>query len=117
MTRVVVSNPSVIYACYFFSCGSIFDADAGSILKADRHAFTDAARRGVDVKIILPSTSDSSLAQDAMWYNYSELLRAGVKIYEYRNAWLHAKTAVIDGVWSTVGSTKLDTGALQGLTK
>jgi cardiolipin synthase len=71
-------------------------------------AFTDAARRGVDVKIILPSTSDSSLAQDAMRYNYSELLRAGVKIYEYRNAWLHAKTAVIDGVWSTVGSTNLD---------
>jgi cardiolipin synthase len=71
-------------------------------------AFSDAARRGVDVKIILPSTSDSSLAQDAMRYNYSELLRAGVKIYEYRNAWLHAKTAVIDGVWSTVGSTNLD---------
>jgi cardiolipin synthase len=71
-------------------------------------AFTDAARRGVDVKIILPSTSDSDLAMDAMRYNYSELLQAGVKLYEYRNAWLHAKTAVIDGVWSTVGSTNLD---------
>ena len=71
-------------------------------------AFTDAARRGVDVKIILPSTSDSSMALDAMRYNYSELLKAGVKVYEYRNAWLHAKTAVIDGVWSTVGSTNLD---------
>jgi cardiolipin synthase len=35
-------------------------------------------------------------------------LKAGVKIYERRNAWLHAKTAVIDGVWSTVGSTNLD---------
>ena len=43
-----------------------------------------------------------------MRYNYSELLKAGVKVYEYRNAWLHAKTAVIDGVWSTVGSTNLD---------
>jgi cardiolipin synthase len=71
-------------------------------------AFTDAARRGVDVKIILPSTSDSSLALDAMRYNYSELLKAGAKVYEYRNAWLHAKTTVIDGVWSTVGSTNLD---------
>ena len=71
-------------------------------------AFTDAAKRGVDVKIILPSTSDSSLALNAARYNYSELLKAGVKIYERRNAILHAKTAVIDGVWSTVGSTNLD---------
>jgi cardiolipin synthase len=71
-------------------------------------AFTDAARRGVDVKIILPSTSDSRMALYAAQYNYSELLKAGVKVYERRNALLHAKTAVIDGVWSTVGSTNLD---------
>jgi cardiolipin synthase len=71
-------------------------------------AFTDAARRGVDVKIILPSISDSSLALYAQRYNYSELLKAGVNIYERRNALLHAKTAVIDGVWSTVGSTNMD---------
>jgi cardiolipin synthase len=71
-------------------------------------AFKDAARRGVDVKIILPSTTDSSLVISAARHNYSELLKAGVKIYERRNVLLHAKTAVIDGVWSTVGSTNLD---------
>jgi cardiolipin synthase len=71
-------------------------------------AFTDAARRGVDVKIILPGATDSTLALYAAQYNYSELLESGVKIYECRNALLHAKTAVIDGVWSTVGSTNLD---------
>jgi cardiolipin synthase A/B len=71
-------------------------------------AFTDAAKRGVDVKIILPETTDSRLALYAARHNYSELLEAGVKIYERRNALLHAKTAVIDGVWSTVGSTNLD---------
>jgi len=71
-------------------------------------AFTDAAKRGVDVKIILPSTTDTALALNAARHNYSELLKAGVKIYERRNALLHAKTAVIDGVWSTVGSTNLD---------
>lgn len=71
-------------------------------------AFTEAARRGVDVKIILPATSDSTLALNAARYNYSRLLKAGVKLYERRNALLHAKTAVIDGVWSTVGSTNLD---------
>ena len=71
-------------------------------------AFTAAARRGVDVKIILPMTSDSSLALNAARHNYSALLKAGVKIYERHKALLHAKTAVIDGVWSTVGSTNLD---------
>jgi cardiolipin synthase len=71
-------------------------------------AITDAARRGVDVKLIVPSTSDILLALQAQRYNYSELLKAGVKIYEYRNAMMHAKTAVIDDVWSTVGSTNLD---------
>jgi cardiolipin synthase len=71
-------------------------------------AFTDAARRGVDVKIIVPAKTDSKLALQAQRYNYSGLLKAGVKIYERRNALLHAKTAVIDGVWSTVGSTNMD---------
>jgi cardiolipin synthase A/B len=71
-------------------------------------AFANAARRGVDVKIVLPSTSDSSMALYAARYNYSELLKAGVKLYERRNALLHAKTAVIDSVWSTVGSTNMD---------
>lgn len=71
-------------------------------------AFADAAMRGVDVKIILPATTDSQLVLNAARHNYSELLKAGVKIYECRNVVLHAKTAVIDGVWSTVGSTNLD---------
>jgi cardiolipin synthase A/B len=71
-------------------------------------ALTGAARRGVDVKIVLPSITDSSLARYAMRYNYAELLRAGVKLYERRRALLHAKTAVVDGVWSTVGSTNFD---------
>lgn len=72
------------------------------------NALIDAAKRGVDVKIILPSATDSSMALNAARYHYSALLQAGVNIYERRNAILHAKTAVIDGVWSTVGSTNLD---------
>lgn len=71
-------------------------------------ALTAAAERGVDVKIILPGTSDSKLALYAQRYHYSELLKSGVKIFEHSTALLHAKTAVIDGVWSTVGSTNLD---------
>ena len=71
-------------------------------------ALTDAAKRGVDVKIILAGTTDSSMAQLAGEYFYSRLLKSGVKLYKRRNALLHAKTLVIDGVWSTVGSTNMD---------
>ncbi len=71
-------------------------------------ALTDAARRGVDVKIILSKTTDSWMALYAGRYYYSRLLKSGVKIYQLRNALLHAKTAVIDGVWATVGSTNMD---------
>jgi cardiolipin synthase len=71
-------------------------------------ALTQAARRGVDVKLILPGFSDFSLVFQASRSYYSELLDAGVKIFERRDALLHAKTAVIDGVWSRVGSANID---------
>ena len=71
-------------------------------------ALTDAARRGVDVKLILPSHSDSSLVFHAGRSNYADLLKGGVQIYERAGAVLHSKTAVVDGVWSTVGSSNLD---------
>jgi cardiolipin synthase len=71
-------------------------------------ALTDAAKRGVDVKIILPGTTDRSLALHAGQYQYSDLLKSGVKLYKRRNVLLHAKTLVIDGVWSTVGSTNME---------
>ncbi|MBP1753139.1 MAG: phospholipase D/Transphosphatidylase [Geobacteraceae bacterium] len=71
-------------------------------------ALTDAAERGVDVKIILPGITDSQLALYAQRYHYSGLLKSGVKLYEHSTSLLHAKTAVVDSVWSTVGSTNMD---------
>ncbi len=71
-------------------------------------ALTNAAHRGVDVKIILPGTSDEATVFYAGRSHYRHLLKSGVKLYEHRDAMLHAKTAVIDGVWSTVGSTNID---------
>ena len=71
-------------------------------------ALVDAATRGVDVKIILPGITDSPLALHAQRHYYSELLKAGVQIYEQSTSLLHAKTVVIDIVWSTVGSTNMD---------
>lgn len=68
----------------------------------------DAVARGVDVKLILPSKTDSGLVFYAARSYYTDLLKDGIKIYERRDALLHAKTAVIDGVWSTIGSTNLD---------
>jgi cardiolipin synthase len=68
----------------------------------------DAAGRGVDVKLILPSHSDSEVVFHAGRSHYTTLLQAGVKIYERGGALLHSKTALIDGVWSCVGSTNLD---------
>jgi cardiolipin synthase A/B len=73
-----------------------------------RRALRDAARRGVDVKLVLPSRSDSWLAYHAGRSYYADLLDAGVKIFERKDRMLHAKTATVDGVWSTVGSTNLD---------
>jgi len=71
-------------------------------------ALEAAAARGVDVSLILPSRTDSWLVFHAGRRHYARLLRAGVKIYERRGVILHAKTALIDGVWATVGSTNLD---------
>ncbi|HXD43342.1 MAG TPA: cardiolipin synthase [Ramlibacter sp.] len=71
-------------------------------------ALIDAARRGVDVRLILPSQSDSAAAYHAGRSHYAQLLQAGVKIYERRGSLLHVKTAIVDGVWSCVGSSNLD---------
>lgn len=71
-------------------------------------AVTGAARRGVQVRIIMPGFSDSETVLRAGRSYYSALLRAGVRIYERHDVMLHAKTAVIDGVWSTVGSANMD---------
>lgn len=72
------------------------------------HALEAAARRGVDVQLIVPSESDSASSLWAGRSNYGELLDAGVGIHELQGRILHAKTAVIDGAWSAVGSANLD---------
>ena len=73
-----------------------------------KQALMDAARRGVDVRLMLPGFSDFWAPVYAARSHYAELLAAGVRIYEWREALMHAKTAVIDSRWSSVGSTNLD---------
>ncbi|MFZ2063513.1 MAG: phospholipase D-like domain-containing protein [Candidatus Binatus sp.] len=71
-------------------------------------ALEGAARRGVDVRLLFPGHTNEPLIQPAARSHFSELLDAGVKIYLWQGKMLHAKTATIDGVWSTVGSSNLD---------
>jgi len=66
------------------------------------------ARRGVRVRLLLPGAIDHNLVRDASRSELGRLLLAGVQIYEYRAALLHAKTMVVDSQWATVGSTNLD---------
>src|SRR5262249_35299541 len=67
-----------------------------------------AAKRGIDVRLLLPSESDSKMALVVGRSHYGTLLRAGVKIYEVQKEVLHSKTASIDGAWTAVGSSNFD---------
>jgi len=76
----------------------------GSIMDA----LTISALEGVKVKILVPGISDSWLVNKAAWSNYGELLKAGVEIYIYNKGFIHAKTLVIDGHISVVGTANMD---------
>ncbi len=71
-------------------------------------ALMAAVRRGVEVRMILPAFSDFRGVFHAGRSHYERLLAAGVRIFEQENAFLHAKTVVVDRIWSTVGSTNWD---------
>jgi len=71
-------------------------------------ALCNAAYRGIDVRVLVPASSDVPVAQAAGRFFYGPLLRSGVRIFEYLPAVLHAKTVVVDGSWALVGSANLD---------
>jgi cardiolipin synthase len=67
-----------------------------------------AAKRGVDVRLMVPGNSDEPMAQAVGRANYGDLLAAGIRIFEEQDGMLHSKWATIDGVWSVVGSSNFD---------
>jgi cardiolipin synthase len=73
-----------------------------------RHALVAAAARGVRVVVLVQGRTDHPMANYAKQAFYGRLLRAGVEIHEYQKSVLHAKSAVIDGIWATVGSSNID---------
>ena len=87
-------------------------------LLPDRQAIetlAEAVRRGVDVKIMVPAddVTDSSIVQHASHHHFGTLLERGVKIWEFERTLLHQKVIIIDGVWSSVGSTNFDDRSFQ----
>lgn len=88
---------------YIYIANAYFVPDMGIM-----RALKNARSRGVEIILILPKKSDVIPVKYASNSLYSKLLRWGIKIYEWQGTVLHAKTAVIDGLWSTVGSFNID---------
>jgi len=117
VVRAIGSSPEEPYSLIYATLLSAIASAETSVHLTNAYFVPDpqllaaleaAAGRGVDVKLILPSKTDSWLVFHAGRNYYDRLLRAGVKIYERRGVILHSKVALIDGVWATVGSTNLD---------
>jgi cardiolipin synthase len=82
--------------------------------RAFRSALTTAARRGVDVRVLLPARSNHPLTDQLAHGMFEELLASGVRVFLYRDFMLHAKTAVIDDTWATIGTANLDRWSMFG---
>jgi len=117
VVRIIGSHPDDKYPAFYITLlSAIRNAEERVWIANSYFAPTDsqieelsaAARRGVDVQLLLQGKTDSPIVRDIAHSTYAELLEAGVKIYEMEDSILHAKTATIDGVWSAVGSSNLD---------
>ena len=91
------ANEEIILASAYFFPGAQF-----------RHALVAAAARGVRVTLLLQARVEYMMLHYASRALYGQLLDAGVQIFEYTKSFLHAKVAVVDGRWATVGSSNID---------
>jgi cardiolipin synthase A/B len=94
---IASAEREVFIACAYFLPGRQF-----------RRALRDAALRGVRVRLLLQGLPEHLLVHHATHALYGSLIDAGIEIHEYTLAYLHAKVAVIDGRWATVGSSNID---------
>jgi cardiolipin synthase A/B len=116
LVRILTSAPDAGYEIYKAFVLAIDEARRSIDLTAayfvpDQQivaALCKAAARGVDVKLLLPGVPEQGMVFYAGHASYADLLECGVKIYQMQVAVLHAKTAVIDANWSTVGSANID---------
>lgn len=115
--QVIRSSPAggsfAMYTTFMLAIASarksIFITNPYFVLDAPmQQALTDARKRGARVVVLVPGAIDHNIVRQASRGQFGDMLRAGIEIWEYRAALLHSKTAVVDGVWSTIGSTNLD---------
>lgn len=118
LTQVLKSSPSegsstvkLLYIISIVSAvKSIYITNAYFVPDADTiRALEGAVRRGVDVRVIVPGEfTDVPIARQASRWHYELLLRRGIRIFEYQPTMMHAKTMVVDGAWTTIGSSNFD---------
>jgi cardiolipin synthase len=98
----IVSIVSAMKSIYISTAYFVPDRDTVRALEG-------ASRRGVDVRVIVPGEySDVPIVRQASRMHYELLLRRGIRIFEYQPTMMHAKTMVVDGIWSTIGSSNFD---------
>ena len=97
LAAIAAAQHEIIIANAYFLPGRIF-----------RRALLEKARAGVRVVLLLQGRVEYRLQHYATLALYDELLRSGVEIYEYQASYMHAKVAVVDGTWSTIGSSNID---------
>jgi len=118
MAQVAKSSPSegssavkLLYIVSIVSAKtSIYISNAYFVPDRDtRRALETAVRRGVDVRVIVPGEyTDVPIVRQAARWQYEPMLRRGIRIFEYQPTMMHAKTMVVDGAWSTIGSSNFD---------
>ncbi|MGD9601863.1 MAG: cardiolipin synthase ClsB [Gammaproteobacteria bacterium] len=97
LRAIAAARHDVLIACAYFLPG-----------RRIRHALTEAVRRGVRVRLLLQGRPDHLLVHHATHGLYGTFQRAGIEVYEYQPAHLHAKVACVDDTWATVGSSNID---------
>ena len=118
LAQVLKSSPSegssavkLLYIVSIVSARqSIYISNAYFVPDRDTiRALQSAVRRGVDVRVIVPGEiTDVPIVRQAARWQYERLLKRGIRLFEYQPTMMHAKTMVVDGIWSTVGSSNFD---------
>jgi len=98
----IISIVSAVKSIYISNAYFVPDADTTRALEG-------AVRRGVDVRVIVPGEfTDVPIVRQASRWHYELLLRRGIRIFEFQPTMMHAKTMVVDGAWTTIGSSNFD---------
>lgn len=117
VVRIIGSTPDAFAPRYYATVLSAINTATRSVwitaayfvpTRQERKALRAAAARGVDVRLLLPSKSDSVASLAVQHAAYGDMLKAGVKVFERDGVVLHSKTIVVDGVWSVIGSSNFD---------